>query len=144
MAQEVLGSGIVPSVAENSSERSVGFATQIADGASLVVVMTSAEIDRSLPFDRSGRASIAAAMESGGFEGKSGQMLEVYGIPSRPLVLLVGAADAQADLDWRDLGGEISQRLTSKPGPWAIAGVPGSRAMANVGFGATLGQYRFD
>ncbi|HAU21117.1 MAG TPA: leucyl aminopeptidase, partial [Erythrobacter sp.] len=91
-----------------------------------------------------GRSSIAAAMESGGFEGKSGQMLEVYGIPSRPLVLLVGAADAQADLDWRDLGGEISQRLTSKPGPWAIAGVPGSRAMANVGFGATLGQYRFD
>jgi leucyl aminopeptidase len=144
LAQEVLGSGIAPSTAENSAERNVRFSDQIADGASLVVVMDGKEIDDGLPLDDRARANIRAAIQSGNFDGKSGQMLEVYGVSGRPLVLLTGAAGVQSDLGWRNIGGEVSQKLSDHAGAIAIVGLPNVQAMANIAFGATLGQYRFD
>ena len=59
-AQDVIGSGIAPSAAENSAERNVRFSSQIAEGSSLVILMSGNDIGRSLPLDRQARASVRA------------------------------------------------------------------------------------
>jgi len=140
-AQTVLGSGVVPSTAENSEERPVTFTERVPRDAALAVVMTSAQIPDGveLPYDTEAR--IAAAQ----FVGEAGASLAIPNSAGAPPILLVGAGGAgDAAPNWREAGARIAQAMVLQNSPVAIAGLPDALAMAEAGLGATMGQYRFD
>ena len=140
-AQTVIGSGVVPSTAENSAERPVLFATAVPRDAALAVVMTGTEIPAGvdLPADTAERI---AATE---FTGIAGETLAIPTAAGAPPIKLFGAAGEDGEApNWREAGGRIVQALSNEDSPIAIAGLPGAEAMAEAGLGATLGQYRFD
>lgn len=140
-AQEVLGSGVVPATVQNTAERPIEFATEVPSGAALVVAVNGAELPAgvTLPEDT------AAWIEAEGFTGKAGKTLDIPTAPGQPKIMLMGVAPADGEaIDWREVGGRIIQKMKAVKAPIAIAGVDDASAMADIGFGATLGQYRFD
>jgi leucyl aminopeptidase len=140
-AQSVIGSGVVPSTAENSAERPIEFATRVPRESTLAVVMTSSRIPDGvrLPSDT------AARIASADFTGEVGSSLTIPSPAGQPPIILVGAASADgSEPNWRETGGRIVQAMANQPSRLAIAGLPDAQAMAEAGLGATMGQYRFD
>ena len=141
VAQPVIGSGVSPNIAENTEERPVRFAARVPSDAALVVLMNDAQVPSGLDLP----ADTNAWIEAEDFTGKAGQTLDIPAGPGEPRIMLMGiAADDGAPTGWREIGGKIVQKLSSVNTPFAIAGAPDAAAMADVAFGATLGQYRFD
>ncbi len=140
-AQQVLGSGVAPATTENSAERPIGFATSVPSDAALIVVMNGTELPGGIALPDSTTAWIEAEK----FEGKDGQTLDIPNAPGAPRIMLMGVAPKDGEtIDWREVGGQIVQKLKSTKAPIAIAGASDAADMADIGFGATLGQYRFD
>lgn len=107
----------------------------------MAVVMTSERIPDGVDLPRDTAARIAAAE----FTGEVGSSLSIPSPAGLPPITLVGAAaDDGAEPNWREVGGRIVQSMANQPSPLAIAGLPDASAMAEVGLGATMGQYRFD
>ncbi|WP_332310385.1 leucyl aminopeptidase family protein [Altererythrobacter lutimaris] len=140
-AQQVLGSGVVPATVQNSEERPVSFAQIAPEDAALVVIMNGTDVPSGIAFPD----TTAAWIEAEEFEGKDGQTLDIPTAPGAAKITLMGVApDEGESIDWREVGGNLVQKLKSVKAPIAIAGVNDAAAMADIGFGATLGQYRFD
>ncbi|WP_394730882.1 leucyl aminopeptidase family protein [Altererythrobacter sp. GH1-8] len=140
-AQQVFGSGVAPSTVANSEERPIRFETSAPADAALVVIMANAQLPSGieLPDDAS------AWIEAEQFEGKDGQSLDIPTGPGNPRITLIGVTPKdQAAINWREVGGSVVQKMKSVKAPIAILGVDDAAAMADIGFGATLGQYRFD
>ena len=106
--------------------------------------------------DRKTRGALKRAMKGAPrFTGKKGQMLDVTAPPGTRLsrVVLAGLGKA-ADLDalaFEALGGSLARRFGGGDTTAAVAvdDIPGARleaaeAAARVGFGASVGSYRFD
>ena len=141
MAQAVIGSGVIPSQAENSAERPIAFSIRVPREAALAVVMTSGEIPDGveLPYDTEAR------IEAAEFTGKAGETLSIPNSAGAPPIMLFGAgADEGETPNWREVGGRIVQSMAREASPIAVAGLPDAASMADIGLGATMGQYRFD
>ena len=140
LAEDVAGSGIVPSTAENTRERAIAFAASTPGDAALLVVMTGGEVPSGIDLPADTAAYIAAEE----FTGKSGETLLLPSAPGAPKIMLMGAAEDDGDIDWRMVGGRIAQAMAGEDAAIAVAGLPDADAMADAAFGAVLGQYRFD
>ena len=141
LAQNVIGSGVTPATVANSKERPIAFAASVPSDAALVVIMQNAEVPAgvALPEDA------AARIEAAEFTGKAGSTLSIPNAPGAPSITLYGIAPDEGDaINWREVGGNLIQKMKSENAPLAIAGVSDPAAMADIAFGATLGQYRFD
>ncbi|MBO6769367.1 MAG: leucyl aminopeptidase family protein [Erythrobacter sp.] len=141
-AQDVPGSGVVPSAIGNSAERPIAFARTVPADAALAVVMTDTSLRDGLERLPADAAARIAASE---FEGKAGELIDLPSAAGSPRIVLFGAAEEDGEpIDWRVVGGRIAQELAEEDAPIAVVGLPGGEAMAMAGLGATLGQYRFD
>lgn len=144
-AQEIAGSGIAPGTAENSAPRAIGFASAAPAGAAMAIVMTGAQLPASVSLSDADRAMAERRIAALEFAGKAGQSLELVTGDGATRVMLVGAAaDDGAAPDWRDVGGRIAKAMGEEKASVSILGVDDSFAMAEIAFGASLGQYRFD
>ncbi|WFL78066.1 leucyl aminopeptidase [Altererythrobacter arenosus] len=144
-AQDVPGSGIAPGTRENSSARSLGFSEEMAQAGVVVAVVSGTDLPTDLTLDSSARERVAKAVSDAKFEGKLGQSVNVYAVGDIEHLLIVGAArdEGQAP-DWRSAAGSAIQALSSSKAAIALVGAPDVAAMADMAFGVTLGQYRFD
>jgi leucyl aminopeptidase len=143
-AQDVIGSGVVPSVSENSPERPIAFSSQVPADAALAIVTTDGELPDNAELGPIGTKLAVAIMKVAEFAGEAGSSVEVPAVDGRPRVVIFGATNDDGTVDWREVGGRIVQILADQKHPIAIVGLPDAAAMADAGFGATLGQYRFD
>lgn len=144
-AQEIAGSGIMPGTAENSAPRAIGFASEAPVGAAMAIVMTGSQLPASISLSDADRAMAERRIAAREFAGKAGQSLELVTGEGVTRVVLVGAAaDDGTAPDWRDVGGRIAKAMGEEKAPVAIVGVDDPSAMAEIAFGASLGQYRFD
>ena len=146
MAQDIAGSGVVPATVGNSAERAIGFAANAPAGAALVVVMTDATMPPldGVSLNAAERQAITTAIAAASFDGKPGSTLSLRGIGAHPRILLVGAGPTPSSLALAEAGGKAAQELKSEAQPVAIAGAFGDASAADVAYGFTLGQYRFD
>ena len=143
-AQEAIGQQVVATDAANSAERPIVFAAQAPADAALVVMLGSGELPAGLPLTAAERDAVIAAIASGGFTGKSGEVLSLRGVGSRPRILLAGTGEAPIAVAIRDAAGKAAQDLRSEKSPVAILGAGSGAAMAEAALGYALGQYRFD
>src|SRR5690606_28902275 len=143
-AQEMAGSGIAASQAQNSSGRETGFVAEVPEGAALGIIARAGKLPGDLPLSAAERASVEAAMASAGFEGRQGGTLALRGIGARPLIVVAGAAGQPGAQDWRETGAELARALEDEVGPVAVVGATGDVPMAETALGFALGQYRFD
>lgn len=143
-AQEAIGQQVIATDAANSAERPIAFAAQAPADAALVVMLGSGELPAGLPLTAAERDAVIAAIASGGFTGKSGEVLSLRGVGSRPRILLAGTGEAPNAVAIRDAAGKAAQDLRSEKSPVAILGAGSGAAMAEAALGYALGQYRFD
>ena len=143
-AQETIGQQVVATDAANSAERPIAFAAQAPADAALLVMLGSGELPAGLPLTAAERDAVIAAIASGGFTGKSGEVLSLRGVGSRPRILLAGTGEAPNAVAIRDAAGKAAQDLRSEKSPVAILGAGSGAAMAEAALGYALGQYRFD
>ncbi|MFZ9395271.1 MAG: leucyl aminopeptidase family protein [Erythrobacter sp.] len=144
-AQELAGSGIEPGTAANTALRPIAFATAYAPGDALAIVTSSADVPASAPLSDAERAATLRLIAAREFTGKAGEVLELAIGDGTPRAMLVGVgAEPGAATDWRAAGGRIAQALAQVKHPVAIVGAEDPAALAEMAFGATLGQYRFD
>ncbi|MGQ7830993.1 leucyl aminopeptidase family protein [Altererythrobacter sp. Z27] len=143
-AQEIAGSGIAPGTAGNSAPRAFGFASEAPAGAAMAIVMTGAQLPASISLSDADRALAERRIAAREFAGKAGQSLELVTGGGATRVVLVGAAANDGAPDWRAVGGRIAKAMGEEKAPVAILGVDDPSAMAEIAFGASLGQYRFD
>ena len=140
-AQDVVGSGVAPAAVQNSEERPIRFAERVPSDAALAVVLAATDLPAGIELPDDTAARITAE----GFEGKAGQSLDIPNKAGAPRIVLFGAAPTEGEAtDWREIGGRIAEKLGSVRTPIAIVGADDAAAMADLGFGATLSQYRFD
>jgi leucyl aminopeptidase len=148
-AAETLGSGVTPSLAQNSAERPIRFADRADTGGILVLLMDSAAVPSAPGLSLTGdeRAAIERAVAANGFTGKAGSTLSLFGLAARPRVLLVGTAvDAAKSraLALQEAAGKAAQDLRDSDAGITIAGAIGGTDLAEIALGYSLGQYRFD
>ncbi len=140
----MVGSGVAPTSSENSAERPIVFASSIPDGAALAIVTTSTDLPDNAPLGAVGQRLAAAIMAAADFDGAAGTSIDIPAVEGRPRVVVFGAREDDGSSNWREVGGRIAQLMADQTHPIAILGLSDASAMADVGFGATLGQYRFD
>ena len=143
-AQETIGQQVVATDAANSAERPIAFAAQAPADAALLVMLGSGELPAGVPLTAAERDAVIAAIASGGFAGKSGEVLSLRGVGSRPRILLAGTGEAPNAVAIRDAAGKAAQDLRSEKSTVAILGAGSGAAMAEAALGYALGQYRFD
>lgn len=140
-----MGSGIVPGTAENSASRGIGFAEEAPRGAALAIITASAELPAGAPLSATERQAAEQRIAARGFTGKAGETLELMAMGNAPKIMLFGAAAVDGEQsDWRAMGGTIAQAMSAENSGIAVIGAPDAAAMADIAFGAALGQYRFD
>src|SRR5690606_17898011 len=144
LAQDVPGSGIVPSEAGNSAERPVEFAAAAPADAALVIVTPSAALPAAVPVSDAERAAIEAAIAAGSFTGKANEVLSLRGIGSRPRLLLVGTGEEPGVNAIAEAAGKAAQELSSEKAAIAVVGLDSAQDAADAALGFHLGQYRFD
>jgi leucyl aminopeptidase len=145
MAQSgVIGSGIEPSVAANSTVRPIDFSSSAAKDGALAIIMTSAELPAGV-LDEESAAAVKSAIAAAKYEGKAGNHLSLRGIGSYARIYLAGAG-SEGDLGqrMRDSGGNIAQGLRDEAQSISIAGAGSAADAAAIALGYALGQYRFD
>ena len=144
-AQSVVGSGVPPSIASNSQERPIGFASEAPATSGLVILTDSAELTDLPGLSDAERGAVQSAIAAADFKGKAGQNLMLRGIGSRPLIMVAGSAKGDEEAsDWRSAAGSAVQKLMKEGVELAVVGAPDAAAMADVAVGLSLGQYRFD
>lgn len=143
-AQEIAGSGIAASDAENSSGRAIDFVAEVPEGAALGIIAPGGELPAGLTLSDADRTAVEAALEAADFGGKQGDTLALRGIGGRSLIVVAGLAAAPAAQDWRETGAELASTLGDQEGAVAIVGADGGSSMAETALGFALGQYRFD
>ncbi len=145
IAQEVQGSGIAPGNRENSAGRTLNFSQDMVTADVMVIVTTSNAIPPLPVLDDSALARIKTALGEAKFKGHLGQSLDIHAVGNFKLVKLVGATEKSGGAaNWRAAAGDTIQSLGSEKGTIAVAGAPDANAIADIAFGMTLGQYRFD
>jgi leucyl aminopeptidase len=143
-AQDVMGSGIAASEAENSVAREIRFAAVVPQGAALAIVAPGGMLPAETPLSDGERAAVQSAIASAEFEGKQGETLSLRGIGAWPAVLLAGIEEAPDANDWRETGAELAQGLKGERHELAIVGMGDAAATAEAAMGFALGQYSFD
>jgi leucyl aminopeptidase len=144
LAQSIPGSGIAASLAGNSAERPIGFATTAPAGAALVVLMNGKDLPAAAPLSDEERKAVIAALTASSFAAKANEVLSLRGIGARPRILLVGLGSETGSKPWMEAAGKAAQELRSEKAPVAIAGAANPAQMADIALGYSLGQYRFD
>ncbi len=97
--------------------------------------------------DAASQGALSRATTAAGFRGKVDSQLDLPGIAGYDRVLLVGTGDGTADARRiEDVGGHIGRFAARSRAPQVDVLWEGaeSGAAAQLAFGATLGQYRFD
>jgi len=143
-AQDVMGSGIAASEAENSAAREIRFAADVPQGAALAIVAPGGTLPAETPLSEGERVAVEAAIASAEFEGKQGETLSLRGIGAWPAVLLAGIEEAPDANDWRETGAELAQGLKGEKHELAIVSTGDAAATAEAAMGFALGQYSFD
>lgn len=145
LAQDVMGSGIAPGTAENSASRGIAFAEEAPRGAAIAIITANAELPADAPLSATERQAAEQRIASRGFTGKTGETLELMATGNAPKIMLFGAAAVDGEQsDWRAMGGTIAQTMSAENSGIAVIGAPDAAAIADIAFGAALGQYRFD
>jgi len=140
--QPTIGSGVVPGVAANSSERPVDFAAASPADAALVILASSAQLPRATGLRSEDARAVEAAVTSAEFKGGANEVLTLRGIGSRPLILVVGTGEEESGV--AEAAGTAAQQLRGEKAPIAIVGTQSAKAAADAAMGFQLGQYRFD
>lgn len=143
-AQEVIGSGIAASEAENSAGRKLSFAAEVPAGAALAIIAAGGTLPADAPLSAGERAAVEAAIASAGFEGKQGETLALRGIGAWPAVLVAGVEEMPDANDLRETGALLAQGLGAEKHELAIIGTGDEASTAEAALGFALGQYRFD
>jgi leucyl aminopeptidase len=153
MAQErpvgLAGSGVAPSVRENSVERPIRFAQSVPAGASLIIPVASPlDVAKSAPgLPAETAAAIQAAAKAARFEAKPLSTVRLFGIGGHPTIVLVGVESGTTPKETAlaDAGGKGMLALRDEPNEIAIltGGLPQGSA-PYVAYGAALAQYRYD
>lgn len=97
--------------------------------------------------DAASNGALTRAAASAGFSGKLGSQLELPGIAGYDHILLVGAGSGPADAQRiEQVGGHVGRFAARSRAPQVEVVWDGDEpgAAAQLAFGATLGQYRFD
>jgi leucyl aminopeptidase len=144
LAQQMIGSGIVPAAVQNSEGRAIGFAVQPAGDSALVIPMASAALPGGV-VDTATATAITGAIAGAKFEGKAGSMLSLRGIGAYPRILLVGTGgEGSVSQRMREAGGKAAQELKDEARAVSIVGATTAADAASLALGYALGQYRFD
>ncbi len=152
MAQErpagLAGTGVAASTRANTAERPILFSAAIPAGAALIIPVTAPLDLAKAGLSAEEAAAVGAAARAAAFEPGDGNVVKLYDVAGRPLVLLVGVKPggaAPTANEVTDAGGTGIQALRDLAQPIAVlaGGLPAGRA-ADVALGVSLGQYRYD
>lgn len=145
-AQNIIGSGVAPTTASNSTERLIAFGTTAPENGTLVLFTSTAATPElaGIPLTPQQRADINRAMSAAKFSGDEGKTLSLRAIGPYAQILLIGTGSDRSPLAWQKAGGIAARELVREDQPIFIAGAADAAASAQVATGFGLGQYRFD